>query len=59
MTKIKFNRFLALASTLTLISGSQAVYAQNDQIEEIVVTGFKASLQNSVDIKRSSESLVW
>lgn len=58
MTKIKFNRFLALASTLTLISGSQAVYAQNDQIEEVVVTGFKASLQNSVDIKRSSDSLV-
>lgn len=50
---------LALATTMALVSGSQAVYAQgNQEVEEILVTGFKASLQNSLDMKRNSESLV-
>jgi len=32
MIKIKFNRFLDVASTLTLISGSQAMHAQNEPV---------------------------
>ena len=50
MKKQTFNHMLALATTMALVSGSQAVYAQKsaDAIEEVLVTGFRASLQNSI-----------
>lgn len=58
MNKHKFNHLLALVSTMALVSGSQAVYAQADQPEEIVITGFRASLQNSIAAKQDSTSIV-
>lgn len=65
MNKQSFNHLLVVASTMSLIAGSQAVYAQQTAdaaaeapVEEIMVTGFRASLKNSMDIKRSSESIV-
>ena len=60
MKKHKFNHLLALAATMALVSGSQAVYAQNSEegVEEVVVTGFRASLQNSISAKQNSESVV-
>ena len=60
MKKHKFNHMLALAATMTLVSGSQMVYAQNadSDVEEVVVTGFRASLQNSISAKQNSESVV-
>lgn len=62
MTKLKFNHMLALASTMTLMAGSQTVYAQQTQptaeIEEVVVTGFRASIENSLAAKQASTSIV-
>ncbi|ACE84712.1 TonB-dependent receptor [Cellvibrio japonicus] len=62
MRKLKFNHMLALASTVALVSGSQTVYAQQQdasaQVEEVVVTGFRASLANSISAKRESASVI-
>lgn len=62
MTKLKFNHMLALASTMALMSGSHTVYAQQTQptadVEEVVVTGFRRSLQNSITAKQDSTSIV-
>ncbi len=62
MTKLKFNHMLALASTMALMSGSQTVYAQTQpaasEVEEVVVTGFRASLQNSIAAKQSATTVV-
>lgn len=46
----------AVASVITLTAGSMA-YAQ-DEGEEIVITGIKASLQAAMDIKRDSAGVV-
>lgn len=46
----------AVASVISLTAGSMA-YAQDDA-EEIVVTGIKASLQQAMDIKRDSAGVV-
>lgn len=60
MKKQSFNHMLALATTVALVSGSQTVYAQNsaDSLEEVLVTGFRASLQNSLAAKREATSVV-
>jgi iron complex outermembrane receptor protein len=60
MKKLKFNHLLAMASTIGMIAGSHAVYAQqaSAEAEEIVVTGFKASLEKSAQLKKASESIV-
>jgi iron complex outermembrane recepter protein len=62
MKKQKFNHMLALVSTMTLVAGSQAVYAQNSQqqdvAEEVIVTGFKASLEKAQEIKKENSSIV-
>lgn len=60
MKKLKFNHLLAMASTIGMIAGSQSVYAQQstDGLEEVVVTGFRASLEKSLEIKRASDSVV-
>ncbi len=60
MRKQKFNHLLALLSVATLIDGSQNVYAQqtNQDVEEVVVTGFKASLEKAQEIKKQSTSIV-
>lgn len=62
MKKLKFNRMLALVSTMSLVAGSHSVYAQQDAgagtVEEVVVTGFRASLQSSINAKRESTSIV-
>lgn len=60
MKKQSFNHMLALATTVALVAGSQTVYAQNsvDSLEEIVVTGFRASLEGSINTKREASSIV-
>lgn len=60
MKKHQFNHMLALAATMALVSGSQVVYAQNaaEPVEEVLVTGFRASLQNSISAKQNSASVV-
>lgn len=60
MKKRTFNHLLAMASTIGLIAGSQTVYAQEtaNETEEILVTGFRASLEKSLEIKRASDSVV-
>ncbi|MGV8834507.1 TonB-dependent receptor plug domain-containing protein, partial [Cellvibrio sp.] len=60
MKKLTFNHLLAMASTIGMIAGSQTVYAQQTttETEEVIVTGFKASLEKSLEIKRASDSVV-
>lgn len=66
MNKHKFNHLLVIASTMSLIAGSHAVYAQqaastsaeNGEIEEIMVTGFRASLEKSAEIKRNAGTVI-
>ena len=60
MKKQKFNHMLALVSTMTLVAGSHAVYAQQaaQEAEEIVVTGFKASLEKAQELKKGNSSIV-
>lgn len=56
MKKKTFNHALALVSTLSMVAGSQAVYAQKDEaVEEIVVSGFRQSVLNSVEAKRQAD----
>ena len=52
MQKNSFNHMLVAASTLAMVAGSQTVYAQ---IEEVTVTGLRASILNSVEAKRQSD----
>ena len=62
MKKHKFNHMLALAATMALVSGSQAVYAQNntagEEVEEVTVTGFRSTIINAVDTKRNADTVV-
>jgi iron complex outermembrane receptor protein len=60
MKKLQFNHMLALLSTMTLVAGSQTVYAQQaaPDAEEIVITGFKASLEKAQELKKASSSIV-
>lgn len=60
MNKNKFNHMLAFLSTMTLVSGSQAVYAQStvNEPEEIVITGFRQSIVNAIDVKRKADTVV-
>ena len=57
MKKHKFNHMLALATTMALVSGSQTVYAQQAaaEVEEVTVTGYRATVLNSIDTKRQSD----
>lgn len=47
---------IAVAATTAL--GSQQVLAQDSPLEEVVVTGIRASLERSMDIKRDSSGVV-
>lgn len=62
MKKQKFNHMLAFISTMTLVAGSQVVYAQQapqqENADEIIVTGFKASLEKAQEIKKDNTSIV-
>lgn len=67
MKKNKFNHVLALLSTMALVAGSQTVYAQqaaddkkdlSKDAEEIVITGFKASLEKAAEMKKESSAIV-
>src|SRR5690606_21960451 len=60
MKKPKFNQMLALVSTMSLVAGSQAVYAQQagGDIEEVVVTGFRSTVLNAIDTKRNADQIV-
>ena len=51
-----FNK--TLLSTLIATCISSGVYAQTDAVEEVVITGIKASLTNSVNVKRESALVV-
>src|SRR5690606_41954773 len=58
--KLKFNHMLALMSTMTLVSVSQIVYAQTgaQDVEEVVITGFRQSLVNALAVKRNSDTVI-
>src|SRR5690554_2558435 len=67
MNKLKFSHLLALASTVAMVAGSQSVYAQQSTqsdseqtapVEEVLVTGFRKSLQNSIAAKQDASSIV-
>lgn len=55
-SSISFNR--KLLSTLVAASIATGAFAQSDDVEEVVITGIKASLTNSVSVKRDSASVV-
>jgi iron complex outermembrane recepter protein len=62
MKKQKFNHLLAMVSTMSLVAGSQGIYAQqatevaeDQQVDEVVVSGFRASVLNSIEAKRQSD----
>lgn len=59
-TKARFNKKLiasAIASTMLSGFGGFAV-AQDDNLEEVMVTGIRASLERSMDTKRNSAGVV-
>ncbi|WP_339898034.1 TonB-dependent receptor [uncultured Gilvimarinus sp.] len=64
MTKKQFSPLLAMVSSLTLLAGSQMVYAQQGGsqnealLEEVVVKGFRVSVASSVDEKRDADTIV-
>jgi len=43
---------------LAICAAPQAVYAQDDVIEEIVTVGIRSSLSNAIDTKRTSNAIV-
>lgn len=47
-----------LLSTLVAASLATGAFAQSDEVEEVVITGIKASLANSVSVKRDAASVV-
>ena len=49
---------LVLCSALPAIAFAQSTPAASDQVEEIVVTGIRASLKSAQEIKRNSEQIV-
>jgi len=60
MKKLKFNHMLAMVSTMAMVAGSHSVYAQqaSQEAEEILVTGFKASLEKAQELKKENTSIV-
>ncbi len=73
MKKIKFNHMLALVSTMSLVAGSQMVYAQqvdktkaaevkkesvSQDVEEIIVSGFRQSVVNAIEVKRNADTVI-
>lgn len=48
----------AIASAILAASLSQISFAQNDQIEEVLVTGIRGSLLKGIEIKRNSKEIV-
>ncbi len=60
-TKARFNKKLiasAIASTMLGGVANFAVAQQQDNVEEVMVTGIRASLERSMDIKRNSSGVV-
>lgn len=60
----QFKRFLSktflagLSSTLALLTFSSALQAQEGDVEEVVVTGFRGSLEAALDNKRESANSI-
>src|SRR5215510_13310349 len=50
--------FLALAGGATLVNTVLAQTPPTDQVEEVIVTGLRGSLQASMDIKREAVGVV-
>lgn len=53
-----YNRKLLAVAVSSCVLASGAASAQENAIEEVVVTGIRASLERSVDIKRESSGVV-
>jgi TonB-dependent receptor len=51
-------RLIAFAASLLLIALPGFSYAQEQELEEVVVTGIRASMQNSIAAKRNSDTIV-
>jgi TonB-dependent receptor len=56
--RTKHTRPLFAVSLLSLAIASSVAHAQKEEVEEVVVTGYKASLQSATNAKRASTSLV-
>jgi TonB-dependent receptor len=54
MFKSKLSFYLSTAASIALSSAAYAQTAPAPEAEEIVITGFRASLQNSLNLKRDS-----
>jgi iron complex outermembrane recepter protein len=50
--------FASLSSLLALLTFSSALHAQGSDVEEVVVTGFRGSLEQSLSVKRQSANAV-
>lgn len=54
-----FNKKILSLSVAAIIAyGAPAVQAQDDQIEEVLVTGIRASLTQALDVKRTNTQIV-
>lgn len=51
-------KLMAAAIASTMLGASGIALAQDDSVEEVVVTGIKASLQRAMDIKRDAKGVV-
>jgi TonB-dependent receptor len=57
-SKFRVTPVAAAVSTALLLGATQTSFAQEDSIEEIVVTGIRGSLRSSMNIKRDSVGVV-
>lgn len=56
---MKLERIVAVVVSASMLYGSPAVWAEEDQIiEEIVVTGIRGSLQSALKQKRNADNLI-
>ena len=48
----------AISAALSIVAGQASAQQTSDQVEEVVVTGIRGSLQQALDIKRDSTGVV-
>ncbi|HEY0892292.1 MAG TPA: hypothetical protein VGE32_04480, partial [Cellvibrio sp.] len=47
-----------LVTAIAAVSFSGLTYAQDESVEEVIVTGIRASLEKSADVKRNAAGVV-
>lgn len=74
MKKNNLKQFLTFVSTMSLVAGSQMIYAQQtddtkntaiknestlpEDVEEVVVSGFRQSVVNAIEVKRNADIVI-